>query len=129
MGSTGQVVTGCGHGPGGRPFGAAPYFTIAGALSTIILVKGMPGWSLVMLVKPGFFQDETMPLLDVWQWDTMTTAKGRTAQRESSDTACRREQLEPLFFDEPFPTEIDGGSTMRVLENFRISQGAAATPD
>uniref|UniRef100_A0A0E0NSR9 Uncharacterized protein n=1 Tax=Oryza rufipogon TaxID=4529 RepID=A0A0E0NSR9_ORYRU len=73
MGSTGQVVTGCGHGPGGRPFGAA--------------------------------------------------------QRESSDTACRREQLEPLFFDEPFPTEIDGGSTMRVLENFRISQGAAATPD
>jgi hypothetical protein len=22
MGSTGQVVTGCGHGPGGRPFGA-----------------------------------------------------------------------------------------------------------
>uniref|UniRef100_A0A0D9Z4Z4 Uncharacterized protein n=1 Tax=Oryza glumipatula TaxID=40148 RepID=A0A0D9Z4Z4_9ORYZ len=114
MGSTGQVVTGCGHGPGGRPFGA---------------VKGTPGWSLVMLVKPGFFQDETMPLLDVWQCDTMTAAKGRTAQRESSDTACRREQLEPLFFDEPFPTEIDGGSTMRVLENFRISQGAAATPD
>jgi hypothetical protein len=47
-------------------------------ISTIILVKGMPGWSLVMLVKPGFFQDETMPLLDVWQWDTMTAAKGRT---------------------------------------------------
>uniref|UniRef100_A0A0E0CYB9 Uncharacterized protein n=1 Tax=Oryza meridionalis TaxID=40149 RepID=A0A0E0CYB9_9ORYZ len=110
MGSTGQVVTGCGHGPGGRPFGA---------------VKGTPAWSLVMLVKPGFFQDETMPLLDVLVSETECSSfRFRSMTNEPEDRT-----VGALVFDEPFPTEIDGGSTMRVLENFRISQGAAATPD
>lgn len=80
---------------------------------------GLWNWMLVFQVQE--CDERTWGVTRCWVLDT--------AQRESSDTACRREQLEPLFFDEPFPTEIDGGSTMRVLENFRISQGAAATPD